>query len=98
MKNYSLSLFVYHYVGLHRFPFNEDFSGVRRVQADEVFEQDGLAAAAGAHEDEDLAGMNVEVEPLEHFLPAKAFAQAPHLDTDARVVVGRRRIHYLSRM
>ena len=44
------------------FAVDEDFAGVGLFQADDVLEEDAFAAAAGAHDDEDLAGLDLEVQ------------------------------------
>ena len=73
---------------LDGFAVDENFAGIRRFQADEVFEQNAFAAAARPHDDENFAGLDFEINALEHFLAAKTFAQAAHLQADAGMIVG----------
>ena len=40
---------------LDRLAFDQDFAGIGRFQADDVFEQNAFAAAAGPHDDENFA-------------------------------------------
>ena len=70
-----------------RFAVDENFAGVRFFQADEMFEQNTLAAAARPHDDKNLAGLHFDVHALEHFLIGKTFAQAAHDEADAGIVV-----------
>src|SRR5882672_837409 len=70
--------------------FDEDVAFIGRFEADDVFEQDALAAAAWPHDDEDLAALHFKVDALEHGGAAVAFAQALHADGDALL---RRRGH-----
>ena len=70
---------------LDGFAVDEDFAGVRRFQPDEVLEQNALAAAARPHDDENFAGLDVEINALEHFLAVKTLAQPAHLQADAGI-------------
>ena len=75
----------------HGFAVDQDFAGVRRFEADEMLEQNTFAAAARSHDDKNFPGLDFEVNALEHFLAAKTFAQAAHLQADAgRIIVGSR--------
>ena len=65
------------------FAVDQDLAGIGRLEADEMFEQHALAAAAGPHDDEDLAGFDIEVEALEDFLSVKTLAQAAHHEADS---------------
>ena len=73
---------------LNGFPVDEDFPGVGRLEPDEMFEQHAFAAAARAHDDENFAGLDREIDAFEHLLPVKTFAQAAHLEADAGMLVG----------
>ena len=72
---------------LDGFAVDENFPRVRRLQADEMLEQHALAAAARPHDDENFAGLNLEINALEDFLVIKTFAQAAHLEADAGLIV-----------
>ena len=58
---------------LDGFAVDQDFACVRLFEADDVLEQDAFAAAARAHDDEDFAGLDLEVHALEHFLAVQSF-------------------------
>ncbi len=88
LKDQRHAIFGGDLLGLNRLVIDEDFPGIRRLQPDEMLEQDAFAAAARPHDDEDFPRLNLEVNALEHFLPVKAFAQAAHLHADAGMVVG----------
>jgi hypothetical protein len=77
--------------------FEEDFPGVRRFQPDQVLEQDGFAAAAGAHDDENLARRHLEIQAAQNFLAVERLAQPAHAQADA-VGLGGGRVHHFSRM
>ena len=83
LKDHRHAVFGGDFRGLNRFPVDEDFAGVGRFKADEVFEQDALAAAARPHDDKNLAGLDLEINALEHFLAVKALAQPAHRESDA---------------
>jgi hypothetical protein len=68
-------------------PLIKNFSGVRRIKSDDVLEQNAFAAAAWPHDDKNFAGLDFEINALEHFLTVKTFAQPAHLDADAGIVV-----------
>ena len=65
------------------FAVDQNLPGVRRLQADEVLEQNAFAAAARPHDDKNFSGPDIKVNAVEHFLPAETFAQAAHLQADA---------------
>src|SRR5271166_6625097 len=50
---------------------DDDIALIRFHEADDVLEQDALATAAAADDDQSLAGGDVEIEALEHLLIAK---------------------------
>ena len=45
-----------------------------------MFEQNGLAGAAGADDGRDLAGREIEGDAVKHLLLAKALVQVAHFD------------------
>ena len=68
----AMRYLLHHAGGLDGFAVDEDLAGIGRFEADDVFEQNALAAAARAHEDEDFAGPHLEVDALEDFLLAES--------------------------
>lgn len=60
---------------LNRPACDEDFALVRLFEADNLPEQNGLAAAAGTHDDENFPGVDVEIYAFEHFVSAVALAK-----------------------
>ena len=64
LENHRHAIFAHDLGRLDRFALDEDFARVGRFKPDDMLEQDGFPAAAGAHNDEDFAGMHVKVEPL----------------------------------
>ena len=48
------------FLGVYTQTVDEDIAGIRFFESDNVFEQHALAAAAGAHQHEDLPGLHVE--------------------------------------
>ena len=60
------------------FAVDEDFTGVGGFQTDEVLEQNAFAGAARSHDDKNFAGLNREINAMQHFLAGKTFAQAAH--------------------
>jgi hypothetical protein len=60
----------------------------RRVQARDGAQKHRLAGARPAHDAEDLAAVDVEVEPLVHHVIAELSAQAAHLDHRLRRAFG----------
>ena len=82
---------------LNGFAVDENFAGIRRFQADQMLEQNALAAAAGSHDDKDFAGLDLEINALEHFLAVETFPQVAHLQAHAGMVV-RHVVHYFKRM
>ena len=57
-------------------PIHEHGARVRAHEAQEVLEEHGLAPAAPADDDHDLARGHVQIHALEHFLAAEGLAQA----------------------
>src|SRR5205807_3721451 len=59
-------------------------AGGRHIQAPEKVEQGGLAGAAGTHEGDEVALVDIQVKPLEHldFLAAAAVGLVQAADTD----------------
>src|ERR1017187_2046586 len=96
LKDHGHAVLIHDLGRVNRLAFNEDFPGVRFLQSDDVFEQDGFATAARAHDDEYLTWLNFKVQPAEDFLTAKRLAQPTHLDADAMLIVGRT-VHYFNR-
>src|SRR6266436_5003965 len=94
LKDHSHAVFAHDVLGSDGLVFNEDFARVRFFEADNVLEQDALAAATGAHDDEDFARLNLEVQALEHFLAVEALAQSAHSHAHA-LLVGGGAVHYL---
>ncbi len=64
---------------LDGFAVDEDFARVGRFNPDEVLEQNAFAAAARTHDDEYFAGLDIEINALEHFLAVKALCAAREL-------------------
>ena len=62
-----------------RFAFDQDLAFIGCFQADDVLEQHAFAAAARAHDDEDFAALDLEVDALEHRHAGVALAQAADL-------------------
>ena len=60
---------------------------VGRLKTDDMFEQNAFAAAAWPHDDENFTRLHLEIYALEHFIGAKVFAQAAHLEADTRIIV-----------
>lgn len=60
--------------------FEPHFAEVRLEEGDDVFEQDGLAAAAGPHDDGGLAGGDVEGDSAEDGMAAKGFPKLYQAD------------------
>jgi hypothetical protein len=86
LEDHGHAVFVGDARGLDGFAVEEDFAGVGAFEADEVFEEDAFAAAAGSHDDEYFAGVDVEVETFEDVLAAEAAVEAADLEIDAGVV------------
>ena len=63
-------------------------------QADEVLEQNALAAAARPHDDKNFAGLDLKINALEHFLAVKTLAQAAHLQADTGSWIVGRAVHF----
>ena len=73
---------------MNRFVFNQDLTGIRIFKTDDLPEQDALAAAAGAHDDENLTRLNVEADSIEHLVFAEAFSQAPDFNPNILASIG----------
>src|SRR5262249_7712277 len=54
--------------------------GLRRVGAEDGAQQRGLAAAAGAHQGDDLAAGDLQVDVVEDLVVGEPVAQAPALE------------------
>src|SRR5256884_5177116 len=61
-----------------------DAAGGRHIQAPEKVEQGGLAGAAGTHEGDEVALVDIQVKPLKHldFLAAAAIGLVQAADAD----------------
>ena len=71
LEHHRHPIFVHHFRRLNRFALDQNFARVRLLQADEMLEQHAFAAAARSHDDEDLARVDVEIEPLSTSWPLK---------------------------
>ena len=83
MEDHRHAVLVHDLGRLHRLTADEDFACIRLFQADEMLEQDGLAAAARAHDDEDFTGPDVKVEARQDLLAVETLAQPANLDAEA---------------
>src|SRR3989442_2483164 len=63
--------------------FDKDFAVIRGFQSNDVFEQNGFAAAARPHHDKYFPALHAEIKSLEYRLSVETAAQPPHGDTDA---------------
>ena len=66
----------------------EDLAGGRFHQADHVAQQRALTASAAAHDDEDFAAVDGEVEIAHHDEVAKRHREVTHLDVGALLFSG----------
>ena len=71
LKHHRQPVMLQHLGRLDGFAVNEDFPGIRLIQADDMLEQNAFAAAARAHDDKDLAGLDFKIHALEHLLAAE---------------------------
>jgi hypothetical protein len=55
--------------------FDEDLAGGGLFEADELAEEDRLPGAAGPHDDEEFAGLDVDVDPVEDLLIAEGLVE-----------------------
>src|SRR5262249_47804302 len=83
LKDQRQAIFIHHARFVDRFTFDEDVPFVGRFEANDVFEENTLAAAAGAHDDNHLAPPDFEVDSLEDREAAVALAQSLDADADA---------------
>ena len=63
-----------------RLAIDQDLAAVWTQQAQDAFQQDGLAAAGAADDDDALALLDLQIDALQHLLAAEGLAQA--LDDD----------------
>src|SRR5207237_6190966 len=63
-----------------------DAAGVELLQAGDEAQQRALAAAALAHDRDELAGGDVQVDAAQHFIVAVGFAQAADAERQAAVM------------
>src|SRR6185436_17035168 len=87
LEHHRQAVFVHHSGGLNRFAFDQNLTGIGSLQPDNVLEQHTLAAAAGAHDDENLPALDLEIDAFEHLLAAVALPQS--LDFDPNTVLRR---------
>ncbi len=79
------AVLVHHSFGVNRFAVDQDVALVGLFEADDLLEEDALAGAAGPHDDEGLAGLDFEVDALEHGGAIITLAESANLDADARL-------------
>ena len=97
LEDHRHPVFAHDFGRLNGLAFDEDFAGIRLFQPDQVFEQDGLAAAAGAHDDEDFTALYVEIQSLQDLVPVKTLAQTAHPNADTTLIRGGT-AHYFNRI
>ena len=88
LKDHGHAILVPHAGVLDRFALDEDFPGIGSFQADDMFEQDALAAAARPHDDEQFPRIDLEGDALEHLQRAKAPPQIADFQADALGMCG----------
>ena len=70
---------------LDRLVLDPDVALIGGLEADEMLEQDALAAATRSHDHEDLASLDLEGQPFEDFLAIVALAEIAHRQAHATV-------------
>ena len=83
LKDHREAVFVHHARSLNGLAFNQDFAFVGCFQADDVFQQNALAAAAWSHDDENLAAIDLEIDALKDRMAGVTLAKSANLDADA---------------
>ena len=96
LKNQRQPVFARDFRRLDGLAIDENFAGIGHFEPDKVFEQHAFTAAARPHDNKNFAGLDLEINAVEHRLPGKTFTQAAHLEADAGAVVVWR-VHYCSR-
>ena len=87
LEDHGHAVFVHDPGRLDGFAFDENLAGIGGFEADDVFEEDALAAAAGTHDDKDFAAPDVEVDAVEDGFAAEGFAESPDGDVDAGIAL-----------
>src|SRR5260221_206951 len=82
LKNHGQAVLIHHALREDGLALEQDFALVRLFQADDVFEQHALAAAAGAHDDKNFLAFDRKLDPFQDQLAAVAFPQAADLAPD----------------
>jgi hypothetical protein len=77
---------------LNGLAFDQNLSLVRLFQADELSEQDRFATAARSNDDKNFAGVDLEIDSVEHFMSVVALVEPVDGQSDT-VLLGKSSSH-----